>query len=119
MLRHYHDLGVLVPAEVDDATGYRRYHESQLADLLQVLALKGLGFSLTEIKCVVDGGVSPPELRGMLTLRRTELESEFDEVATRLERVEAHIQRLENQMNNQPTRTVTPSVAFNPMNGAT
>lgn len=43
MLRHYHDLGVLVPAEVDDATGYRRYDATQLADLVQVLALKGLG----------------------------------------------------------------------------
>ncbi len=107
MLRHYHDLGVLMPAEVDDATGYRRYHESQLADLFQVLALKGLGFSLTEVKRVVDGGVSPPELRGMLMLRRSELESELDEAATRLTYVEAHIQRLENQMNNQPTRTVT------------
>lgn len=107
MLRHYHDLGLLVPAEVDDATGYRRYHESQLADLLQVLALKGLGFSLTEVKRVLDGGVSPSELRGMHMLRRTELESELDRAATRLVPVEAHIQRLENQMNDQAARTVT------------
>lgn len=107
MLRHYHDLGVLVPAEVDDATGYRRYDESQLADLLQVLVLKDLGFSLTEVKRVVKGGVGPSELRGMLLLRRTELESELDEATTRLQRVEAQIQRLENQMNDQPTRTIT------------
>lgn len=107
MLRHYHELGILVPAEVDDATGYRRYHESQLADLLQVLALKGLGFALTDIKRVVDGGVSPSELRGMLLLRRTELESELDQANARLERVEAHIHRLENQMNGQPARDVT------------
>ena len=103
MLRHYHDLGVLVPAEVDRATGYRRYHETQLADLLQVLALKGLGFALTDIKRVIDGGVSPAELRGMLLLRRTEVASELDETTARLQRVERHIQRLENQMSNTPT----------------
>ncbi len=107
MLRHYHSLGILVPAFVDDFTGYRRYDESQLADLLQVLVLKGLGFALADIKLVSDGGVSPSELRGMLLLRRTELESELDEAATRLQRVETHIHRLENQMNTQPARNVT------------
>lgn len=106
MLRHYHDLGLLVPASVDEATGYRRYDASQLADLLQVLALKGLGFSLTDIKRVVDGGVGPSELRGMLRLRRAELESELAEAAARLDRVEAQIHRMESQMNEQPTRTV-------------
>jgi DNA-binding transcriptional MerR regulator len=64
MPRHHHELGILVPADVGDATGYRRYDESQLTDLLQVLALKGLGFALTDIKSVVDGGISPSELRG-------------------------------------------------------
>ena len=94
MLRHYHKLGILVPAEVDDATGYRRYDESQLADLLQVLVLKDLGFALTDVKRVVEGGVSPSELRGMLLLRRTEVESELNETNARLERAEAHLTRL-------------------------
>lgn len=106
MLRHYHDLGILVPAEVDDTTGYRRYSESQLADLLHVLALKGLGFALTEIKRVIDGGAGPSELRGMLLLRRRQLESELDETVSRLERVEAHIDRLEKQMNGHPAHHV-------------
>ena len=106
MLRHYHELGVLVPADVDDGTGYRRYDESQLADLRQVLALKGLGFSLTDIRRIVDGGVGTAELRGMLLLRRTELESEIAGTADRLTRVEAHIQRLEDQMT-EPSHDVT------------
>lgn len=106
MLRHYHDLGILIPADVDASTGYRRYDESQLADLLQLLALKGLGFALTDVKRVTDGGISPQELRGMLLLRRTELESELDAASTRLQRVEAHIQRLENQMNTPRTNDV-------------
>lgn len=106
MLRHYHELGLLVPAEVDDGTGYRRYHETQLADLLQLLALKGLGFSLSDIGRVAKGGVNPAELRGMLLLRRTELEAELAEASARLERVESHIRRLENEMSNKSDRAV-------------
>lgn len=106
MLRHYHELGLLVPAEIDHSTGYRRYTETQLADLLQVLALKGLGFSLTDIGRVAKGGVSPAELRGMLLLRRTEVEAELAEASARLERVEYHIRRLENEMNDENGREV-------------
>lgn len=29
-LRHYHQVGLLVPAKVDDRTGYRRYGLRQL-----------------------------------------------------------------------------------------
>ena len=90
MLRHYHDLGILVPADVDDVIGHRRYEEAQLTDLLQVLALKGLGFSLTDVKRVMEGGLGPSELPWMLTLRRAQLRSEIDETAARPERDETH-----------------------------
>jgi DNA-binding transcriptional MerR regulator len=109
-LRHYHDLGVLVPTHVDPETGYRRYDESQLGELLQVLALKGLGFSLGDIKQVIDGGVGPAELRGRLLLRRSELHSEFVEGNARLERVEAQIQRLERRMSDQHPPAVTVAI---------
>jgi effector-binding domain-containing protein len=45
----------------------------------------------------------------MLVLRRAELESELDEAASRLQRVETHIHRLENQMNDRPTTEVAVS----------
>lgn len=102
MLRHYDELGVFVPEHVDAANGYRRYAPHQLADLFRVLALKDLGLSLGDIKRIMTSDVGPAELRGMLVLRRTDLESELDEAATRLGRVEAQIERLERQMN-QPS----------------
>lgn len=107
MLRHYHELAILIPADVDAATSYRRYDETQLADLLQILALKGLGFALIDIKRIVDGGIGLSELRGMLLLRRSELESDLDEATKRLRRVESHIHRLESHMTGQPIRDVT------------
>lgn len=106
-LRHYHDLGLLVPTTVDAQTGYRSYDESQFADLLQILALKELGFSLAEIERVVADRPGPAELRGMLTLRRSEIDTEIERSRARLARVDDHIRRLENQMNAPRTDDVT------------
>ncbi len=71
-LRHYDDLGLLKPAEVDRFTGYRYYSASQLPRLNRVLALKDLGFSLDQVARLVEEGVSPEQLRGMLRLRQAE-----------------------------------------------
>lgn len=107
MLRHYDDRGVFVPRHVDGSTGYRRYAPEQLADLFRVLALKDLGFTLAEVKQIVDGAIGPEELRGMLRLRRTELESDLAHANTRLGRVEQQIERLERQMTDSPPDDTT------------
>src|SRR5918996_616046 len=65
-LHHYDDIGLLQPTEVDDRTGYRWYSAEQLARLHRILALRDLGFSLTEMQAIVDEEVSLDELRGML-----------------------------------------------------
>ena len=40
MLRHYDDIGLLKPAEIDEFTGYRYYHEQQLFAVGRITALK-------------------------------------------------------------------------------
>ena len=49
-LRHYEQLGLLLPHEVDVSTGYRYYSLEQIQRLNGILHLKNLGFSLEEIK---------------------------------------------------------------------
>ncbi|MFX4273405.1 MerR family transcriptional regulator [Propionibacteriaceae bacterium Y1685] len=49
MLRHYDANGVLVPAQVDPATGYRWYAPSQLADAMLVRQLRDVGFGVPAI----------------------------------------------------------------------
>ena len=49
MLRHYDELGLLKPVQVDRFTGYRYYSIEQLPRLNRILALKDLGFSLDQI----------------------------------------------------------------------
>ncbi|MDX6311266.1 MAG: hypothetical protein QOF44_730 [Streptomyces sp.] len=52
-LRLYDRLGVLAPADVDPASGYRRYRESQLATARLVATLRGLDMPLAEVARVV------------------------------------------------------------------
>ncbi|MFD6215421.1 MerR family transcriptional regulator, partial [Nocardia salmonicida] len=49
MLRHYDAVGLLPPARVDAATGYRFYAAAQLARLNRLIALKELGFTLEQV----------------------------------------------------------------------
>jgi DNA-binding transcriptional MerR regulator len=97
MLRHYDAIGLLRPAHVDAATGYRSYEAAQLARLNRVIALKELGFTLTEVQSIVDDEVGPDELRGMLRLRRTELRSRIDADEARLRQVEARLRIIETE----------------------
>ena len=77
MLRHYDSLGLLVPAHVDPVTGYRRYAAAQLPRLNRLVALKDLGLTLAQVGTVLDAQVSAEELRGMLTLRRAQIEDQM------------------------------------------
>jgi DNA-binding transcriptional MerR regulator len=95
-LRHYHELGLVVPAEVDGVTGFRRYSPDQLPRLNRVVALKELGFSLSEI-ATLTGTVTIDELRGMLILRRTQLERDLDERGTQLRQIEARLAMIEEE----------------------
>ncbi|WP_405983193.1 MerR family transcriptional regulator [Streptomyces sp. NBC_00158] len=97
MLRHYDALGLLRPARVDPVTGYRSYEAGQLARLNRVIALKELGFSLEQVGAVLDEKVTAEELRGMLRLRRAELETAAAEAAARLVQVETRLRTIESE----------------------
>ena len=52
-LRHYHDIGVLEPVEIDASSGYRYYAPSQVAVAQTVRRLRDLGMPLEEIRVIV------------------------------------------------------------------
>jgi DNA-binding transcriptional MerR regulator len=104
-LRHYDEIGLLQPAKVDPGTGYRSYSASQLGQLNRIIALKDLGFSLTQAGKLL-GGITVEELRGMLALRRAQLEQELDEYTTRLREVESRLHYIEGE-NAMPADDIT------------
>jgi DNA-binding transcriptional MerR regulator len=96
-LRHYDRLGLLVPAHTERATGYRYYSAEQLPRLNHLLALKTLGFSLDQIGRMLNDAVSAVELRGMLSMRKAQLEQSLAEEQMRLRQVESRILQIEEQ----------------------
>jgi DNA-binding transcriptional MerR regulator/effector-binding domain-containing protein len=97
MLRHYDAIGLLRPAHVDEATGYRWYDAGQLAQLNRIVALKDLGLTLEHVRSVLDEEVGVDELRGMLTLRRAELRAQIATDTARLLQVETRLRLIERE----------------------
>jgi DNA-binding transcriptional MerR regulator len=98
-LHHYDEIGLFKPAQVDRFTGYRYYTFDQLPRLNRILVLKGLGFSLDEIRQMVDDDLPADELRGMLRLRRAQLQRQADEALERLKQVEIRLRQIEQEGN--------------------
>ncbi|EST28385.1 hypothetical protein N566_22810 [Streptomycetaceae bacterium MP113-05] len=97
MLRHYDAIGLLRPAHVDRSSGYRFYEAAQLARLNRVIALKELGFTLSQVHSILDEKVTTEELRGMLRLRRAELEAARAATTAQLAQVEARLRTIESE----------------------
>jgi DNA-binding transcriptional MerR regulator len=53
-LRHYHDVGVLTPADIDPATGYRRYAASQVATAQAIRRFRDLEMPVDEVRAVLQ-----------------------------------------------------------------
>jgi DNA-binding transcriptional MerR regulator len=95
-LRHYDEIGLLRPAKVDPDTGYRGYSAEQLGQLNRIVALKELGLSLAQVRQLL-GGITLDELRGMLMLRRAQLEQELEAHKDQLLGVEARLCYIERE----------------------
>jgi DNA-binding transcriptional MerR regulator len=94
-LRFYDQLGLLQPAHTDDATGYRYYSVRQLPRLNSILALKELGLSLEQIGPLLKDEISLSELRGMLTMKRAQVEQALREDEVRLRHIESRIAQID------------------------
>jgi len=70
-LRHYDEIGLLKPENVDEETGYRYYTNEQLPRLHRILAYKQLGLTLDEIIQVID---DPSRIEVFLKIKTRELE---------------------------------------------
>jgi DNA-binding transcriptional MerR regulator len=112
-LRLYDELGLLKPAQIDKFTSYRYYTIDQLARLNRIIALKELGFSLEQVARLLDqeGDLSLEKLRGMLTLRRAEIERELQGKHSQLAEVEARLRQIEQEGQPSPYEIVIKSVS--------
>ncbi|WP_435594786.1 MerR family transcriptional regulator [Tsukamurella tyrosinosolvens] len=105
MLRHYDTHGVLVPADVDATSGYRRYAAAQLADAAAIRRLRDVGFGVSAIGALlaVRGTAAFDEA---LRAQRLDLAAAAEDAAARL--------RLIDTLIREPTMTDTVSLTTLP-----
>lgn len=94
MLRHYDDIGLLVPAQTDRFTAYRYYSEDQLTIAARITALKDMGFGLAAIAQLLNRYDNADALDQALRLKLAELREQKEKTAYQLTLVESAITRL-------------------------
>ena len=73
MLRHYDEIGLLIPEHVDDFTGYRYYSECQLPIANKIQALKSMGLGLALIKEILAKYTGNDQLKDYLELHAVDM----------------------------------------------
>lgn len=97
MLRHWDRSGLLVPAHVDEFSGYRSYDPEQFWQLHRIVALRQLGFGLDDITVILADGVDTDRLAELLQARRAEVEREHTTAAAQLVDVERRLRLIEKE----------------------
>jgi DNA-binding transcriptional MerR regulator len=94
MLRHYNEIGLLMPDSVDDFTGYRYYSAAQLPLANRIGALKDMGFSLAAITEILKEYDNPEALKKFLTLKYAEIKEQAENVNRQMVLLESTIKRI-------------------------
>ena len=111
LLRYYDTIGLLSPEYTDPQSGYRYYSAHQLSRLNRILVLKELGLSLEQVAQLLDQHTSTDQMRGMLTLRKAQIERTVQEELARFRAIESRLQQLDTHGQGQERNIVLKSVA--------
>lgn len=84
-IRLYEKKGIMKPVEVDARNGYRYYSADQVRQLNALLELKALGFSLDEIKTVIDGETTKEQLLASFEKKRQAWQEAMDAAKYKME----------------------------------
>ena len=109
-LRHYHDVGLLEPAEVNPRTGYRYYQSDQVPTAQVIRRLRDLGMPVAEVKAVLAANG--------LVARNALIASHLDRLESELAETRSAVDSLRNLLRHPATaapiehRTVAASPAI-------
>jgi DNA-binding transcriptional MerR regulator len=81
MLRHWEEVGLIVPASIDRHTGYRRYARSQVGRVRAIAALRSVGFGLDAIGDLLDSQLTERRLIELLRAKEEELVANIDQAS--------------------------------------
>jgi DNA-binding transcriptional MerR regulator/effector-binding domain-containing protein len=92
-LRFYHDEGLLVPAAVDRETKYRSYDSRNLEVARVIVALRGLEFSLDDIREILAGCQDDGDLLDHLERQKAILRAKLQHYQNAVSRIDGVLRR--------------------------
>lgn len=95
-MRVYEKMGILLPVKVDEATGYRYYHANQIKQLDAILELRELGFSLAEIKELLESGKAGEKYMDVLVHKKVIWQERISQAQDRIDAIDEVIEKLVN-----------------------
>lgn len=109
-LRHYHEVGLLLPAYVDPESGYRYYAiaQQQAAEVIGIL--RSVDMSVRDIQGLL-ADPSEPNVRDVLAAHRARLEKRLSQAADRLESIDRIVKEgtLMKKANDVPREGFVPA----------
>jgi len=110
MLRHWEQEGLLTPAVIDPANGYRQYQVSQLGRVRAIAELRHLGFRLGEIRQLLDPQIAQAGLEEILGQQASELQEQIVEASTRLAKIQHRLDVI-----HQKAEEITMNLSIEPL----
>lgn len=110
MLRHWEQEGLLLPALVDPVTGYRSYQDTQLGRIRAIAELRDLGFSLSEIRQLLDPQIAHASLERILMQQADKLRDQITEASTRLAQVQHRVDTIQKK-----TQEISMNLSLTPL----
>lgn len=98
-LRHYDEIGLLVPDQVGPENGYRYYSAQQLSQIARIQLLREMGIGLQTIGQMLQQLQNPHELERFLALQQLQLKDQQQELQHRIALVQSAIDRLRKEQN--------------------
>jgi DNA-binding transcriptional MerR regulator len=108
-LRHYDELGVLKPAEVDPLTGYRRYRPAQLDAARRAAWLRSLDLPLDQVRRWLDPATTDEARSAILQAHLADVEARLAHHQRVAHRLRVAIDRPEGAMTVRPATTLEPA----------
>lgn len=105
-LRFYEEQGLLLPAKIDESSGYRYYTMRQMEKLHQILGLKEAGFTLEDIKQLY----LVEDKRSYLVKKKNDILTQIARLTTQLARLEKMIDKTDEKLEEIVRVKIVPEV---------
>jgi len=118
-LRIYEQKGIIIPCKIDPESGYRYYSADQVKKLNLLIELQALGFSLKEIKKIMDGGIKSQQFLDALNSKKIQWEQEKAKIQRKIEAIEQIEIKLKEKLNTKKDADSTTTAGMAEISGMT